>query len=209
VNTSTAADAAQPSGRQRLIEAAMRLAAREGAILSTLGLREIAREAGLNHNTFYRHFEDQDDLGRAAAEAIAAQLRQGLGQIRRNSARHADATTGAVSFFLDFARDNAELISVGLREVHCQNSPMRRILQRMLDDIAADNVEQILGMDLVPGLGREPLGQATAAITYYMFYRALDYIERPRKRAEISAEIVAFIRAQFLGRIALEKGRAR
>ena len=187
----------------------MRLAAREGAILSTLGLREIAREAGLNHNTFYRHFEDLDDLGRAAAENIAAQLMQGLGQIRRNSVRHADATVGAVSFFLDFARDNSELIMVGLRELHCHNSPMRKIMQRVLDDIAADSVKQILDMDLVRGLEREPLGQATSAITYYMFYRALDYLERPRKRKEIGEEIVAFIRAQFLGRIALRKSGAR
>lgn len=187
----------------------MRLAAREGAILSTLGLREIAREAGLNHNTFYRHFEDLDDLGRASAETIAAQLMRGLGQIRRNSARHADATTEAASFFLDFARDNADLMVVGLRELHCHQSPMRKIMQRVLDDIAADSVEQILDMDLVRGLGRESLGQATSAITYYMFYRALDYLERPRKRKEIAGEIVAFIRAQFLGRMALDKGRER
>lgn len=187
----------------------MRLAAREGAILSTLGLREIAREAGLNHNTFYRHFEDLDDLGLAAAETLAAQLMRGLGKIRRDSAHHADATTGAVSFFLDFARDNSELILVGLRELHCHKSPMRKPMQRVLDDIAAESVDQILSMELVRGLGRESLGQATSAITYYMFCRALDYLERPRKRQEISAEIVAFIRAQFLGRIALEKGGAR
>ncbi len=209
VNNRTNAEAAPLSGRQRMIEAAMRLAAREGAILSTLGLREIAREAGLNHNTFYRHFESLDDLGRAAAENIAAQLMQGLGQIRRNSARHADATTGAVSYFLDFTRDNAELIIVGLRELHCHNSPMRRTMQRLLEDISAESVEQILSMDLVHGLSRESLGQATSAITYYMFYRSLDYLERPRKRQEISEEIVAFIRAQFLGRIKLEKAAIR
>lgn len=209
VNNRTNAEAAPLSGRQRMIEAAMRLAAREGAILSTLGLREIAREAGLNHNTFYRHFEDLDDLGRAATEQIAAQLMQSFGQIRRNSARHADVTTGAVSFFLDFARDHADLIVVGLRELHGHSSPMRRIMQRTLDSIAASSVEQILEMDLVRGLSREALGQATSAITYYMFYRALDYLERPRKRAEISAEIVAYIRAQFLGRIALEQAAAR
>jgi len=169
VKTRTTVEAAPANGRQRMIEAAMRLAAREGAILSTLGLREIAREAGLNHNTFYRHFEDLDDLGRASAETIAAQLMQGLKQIRRNSARHADATTGSVSYFLDFARENADIVTVGLRELHCHNSPMRKIMQRVLDDIALESVEQILSMDLVRGLGREPLGKATSAITYYMF----------------------------------------
>lgn len=209
MNTRNSAEAAPPNGRQRLIEAAMRLSAREGAILSTLGLREIAREAGLNHNTFYRHFESLDDLGRAAAENLATRLMQGLGEIRRNAAHHADATVGSANFFLDFARDNAEVIIVGLREVHCHESPMRKVLQRVLDDIARESVEQILSMNLVPGLGRESLGQATSAITYYMFYRALDYLERPRRRQEISEDLVAFIRAQFLGRMALEKAAPR
>ncbi|MGA4815143.1 TetR family transcriptional regulator [Pseudomonas aeruginosa] len=31
--------------------------------LGAIGLRELAREAGLNPNTFYRHFRDIDDLG--------------------------------------------------------------------------------------------------------------------------------------------------
>lgn len=185
----------------------MRVAAREGAILSTLGLREIAREAGLNHNTFYRHFESLDDLGRAAAEAIADQLMRGLEDVRRSAARHADANVGAANYFLDFARDNADLLIVGLRELHSLDSPMRKTMQQVLDRIAEDSVEQILSMNLVPKLSREALKEATSAITYYMLYRAVDCIERPRKRSAIRDEIVSFIRSQFLGRLALEGRR--
>lgn len=194
-----------PHGKQRLIEAALRLAARDGAALSTLGLRELAREAGLNHNTFYRHFADLDDLGRAATEAVAAQLLAGMKAIRRDAARHADATIGVADYFLDFARDNPDLILVGLRELHGHDSPMRRILRRMLDDIASENVEQIVAMELVPGLLPQTLLQACSAITYYMFYRALDYIERPEQRPHIRDDIVSFIRSQFLGRLALQR----
>ncbi|HSW13298.1 MAG TPA: TetR family transcriptional regulator [Solimonas sp.] len=192
------------SGKQRLIEAALRLAAREGAALSSLGLRELAREAGLNHNTFYRHFGDLDELGQAAAASVATQLMAALKEIRRNAARHADATIGSTEYFLDFVRDNRELVTVGLRELHSTDSPMRRALQQVLKDIALESVEQITTMNLVPGIGRDSLFQATSAITYYMLYRGLDYLEQPRQRRVIRDEIVDFIRAQFMGRIALQ-----
>jgi len=191
-------------GKQRLIDAALRLAAREGAALSSLGLRELAREAGLNHNTFYRHFGDLNELGQAAAAAVATQLMAALKEIRRNAARHADATVGSADYFLDFVRDNQELITVGMRELHSADSPMRRALQQVLKDIAQESVEQIVTMNLVPGIEREALFQATSAITYYMLYRALDYIEQPRQRRAIRDEIVSFIRAQFMGRMALQ-----
>ena len=60
-------------GKRLLMEAAMRLASSRRS-LSSIGLRELAREAGLNPNTFYRHFADVDDLGLAIIRDIATQL---------------------------------------------------------------------------------------------------------------------------------------
>ncbi len=203
--TSAVSTAPLPNGKQRLIEAAMRLAARDGTALSSLGLRELAREAGLNHNTFYRHFEDIGGLGQAAAEAVAVQVMAGMKEIRRNAAKHADATVGAADYMLDFARDNPELIIVGLRELHSNGSPMRKALQQVFADIAAESVEQIVSMNLAPGIPPEALLEATAAIAYNMLCRALDYLEKPRQRRAIRDEIVTFARAQFLGRAALHR----
>lgn len=186
-------------GKRRLIEAALRLAARSGAGLSALGLRELAREAELNVNTFYRHFENVEDLGRAMAQELAAQLMSGLQDSRRKAARHADATLGSVQYFLDFVRRNPEAFSIGLRELHSAHSPMRPVLQKVLAQIAAESVDQITELDLVPGVDRPTLLQATTAITYYMFYRALDVIERPEQRKAIAEQMVWHIRSVFLG----------
>lgn len=194
-----------PEGKQRLIDAALRLAAREGVGLSSLGLRELAREAGLNHNTFYRHFEAMDDLAAAAASAVVSQLMAGLGEIRRNAARHADATEGAADYFLDFVRQNPDILIVGLRELHSADSPMRAAMKEAIQDIAEESADQMLALHLVPGLDRPALIEASSAITYYMWYRALDIVERPRQRKAIRDEIIAFVRAQFLGRVALRR----
>ena len=64
-------------GKRLLMEAALRLTSTSRS-LSSLGLRELAREAGLNPNTFYRHFRDVDDLGLAVIRDISTQLREPL-----------------------------------------------------------------------------------------------------------------------------------
>lgn len=198
-----------PEGKQRLIDAALRLAARDGAALTSLGLRELAREAGLNHNTFYRHFQDLQDLGNAAAEMVVAQLMEGIGRIRLQSARHSDATIGAAEYFLDFARDHRDLMVVGLRELHSLDSPMRGAMRGALDAIAKQSADQMLALSLAPGLSREALEEAASAISYYMWYRALDYLEKPNQRRKVRDAIVAFIRSQLLGRRNDREGSSR
>jgi len=193
-----------PEGKARLIDAAVRLAARDGRAVSSLGLRELAREAGLNHNTFYRHFESIEELGRFAAERVALRLMTELKKIRSKVADPAEATIRTTEYFLDFVRDHPETIVVGLRELHSHDSAMRRILQHAMNDIAANRADQLAELNLFGGMDRDTLLQATRATTYYSFYRALDYIEHPRQRRRIRDDIVSFIHAQFLGRIALK-----
>lgn len=200
--------ASPADGKRRLLDAALRLAGRDGVTLSSLGLRELAREAGLNHNTLYRHFRDTGELGPAVAEEVATQLMAGMKEIRSKSEKHADATLGAVKYFLDFVRDNPQVFIVGLRELHSASTPMRAILLRVLDAIALESVDQISAMDLVPGLDRDALHRVTLDITYYMFYRSLDYIEHPDERSRIVQQMVGFIRLQFLGAMLQQQKRA-
>ncbi|HKY92448.1 MAG TPA: TetR family transcriptional regulator [Nevskiaceae bacterium] len=203
-----AAIAPMPEGKRRLIDAALRLAARDGVALTSLGLRELAREADLNHNTFYRHFGSLDELGAAAADAVVTRLMSGMQAIRRSAVREGDATVRAADFFLDFAREHPEVIVVGLRELHSVDSPLRGAMKKVLQDIAEDSADQMQSLGLVAGLSREGLVDASSAISYYIWYRSLDAIERPRQRKAIRDDIVAFIRAQFLGRLALERSAA-
>ncbi len=199
---------APAAGKQKLIEAALRLAARDGITLSSLGLRELAREAGLNHNTFYRHFRDSEALGQAAAESIAAQLMAGLKDVRRRAARHADATVGAVEYFLDFVSANPDVFAVGARELHSLASPMRGVLERVLETIARESVDQIAAQNLVPLQDREVLFEVSLDITRHLFSQALDVIDRPQERPRLTARLVQHIRRQFLGAIAAAAPRA-
>jgi TetR/AcrR family transcriptional regulator, fatty acid biosynthesis regulator len=192
------------AGKQKLIEAALRVCARDGVMLSSLGLRELARDAGLNHNTFYRHFGNIEELAEAAAGEIATQIMAGMKDVRARSEKHADATIGAVEYFLDFVQRSPAAFIVGLRELHGGTPRMRGIFLKVIDFIAQESVEQITSMNLAPGLSREVLLQTTTPIAHYMFYRARDLIDHPAERARITDEMVGFIRTQFFGALALQ-----
>lgn len=191
-------------GKQRLIDAAMRLSAR-GTPLTSLGLRELAREAGLNHNTFYRHYDSLEQLAGEAARQIAAEVMAGMKRVRLQAQKHADATRSAAEYFLDFVQEHPAVFIVGLRELHSLSTPMREILKDVLETIADQSVDQIISMDLAPGIEPTVLKRATLAISYFMFYQSLEYLEHPDQREPIVERMVDFIRRQFFGAAALQQ----
>ena len=59
--------------RDDIIEAALKLAGPNRSV-STLSLREVAREAGIAPNSFYRQFRDMDELAVALIERAGQSL---------------------------------------------------------------------------------------------------------------------------------------
>lgn len=72
--------------RLALLRATLRLAAAHG--FASLGLREVAREAGIAPTSFYRHFADMEELGMAL-------IRELIGGVRRELAARVQAASGA------------------------------------------------------------------------------------------------------------------
>src|ERR1700761_6934175 len=88
-------------GKRKLIEAALRLTA-GGRSFASLGLRELAREAGLNPNTVYRHFSALDDRAREAVASMSRRLRSMLRRERWLAAHdepHSVPRRACVGFF--------------------------------------------------------------------------------------------------------------
>ena len=92
---------------EALVEAA--LARLETGGVEALSLRELAREAGVNHRAVYRHFPDKLSLLARVAEAgwqrMARRVKQ---QIAGKRAGEQMLIAAGVGFFL-FARDNPNL----------------------------------------------------------------------------------------------------
>ena len=67
--------------RRALMDSALELLSAE-RVFSSLSLREVTREAGIAPTSFYRHFDDMNDLGLALVEEAGLALRQLLRKAR-------------------------------------------------------------------------------------------------------------------------------
>lgn len=206
------------TGRQKLMEAALELAATTRS-LASLGLREVARHAGLNPNTFYRHFKDFDDLGVAMLDELGAQLRSGLRERRMRPAEQgfrlsdfsnpaeglAEAQSLAresVGLVLDFVMEHREAYTVGIRELFGTSPVMRKAMYDLLEGIAQDMTEDLLGVLKLPAVAPEELIEVARVIVRQMVFFSMDYLDHPENHKPIKREAERFILLLFWGAMA-------
>jgi AcrR family transcriptional regulator len=92
--------------RERILDAAGRLMA-DGRGLDSLGLREVAREAGLAATSLYNHFPDMEALGLALIDRACFHLRSSMAEGRRSMIEvgAARAVRELVARFVRFQQD--------------------------------------------------------------------------------------------------------
>ncbi len=97
--------------KNTLIDVALAHIARSG--VSSLSLREVAREAGVSHSAAYRHFANKEDLLVAIAEQGFRQLGETLGAAAR---AHAGDPAGALQAagvaYVEFAVSHPEHLQI-------------------------------------------------------------------------------------------------
>ncbi len=188
------------TGKQRLIDAAMRLHAEKRSFAS-LGIREIAREAHLNPNTFYRHFESIDDLAVAAVNQCGDRLRPMLHQIRTLASRVDPLSVAAleVSAFYAFALGNTDAFVVGVTEYHSGSPRVREAIGALLRDVASEMRDDIAELAIFPTVSTELLEIACTQIVVHLFHLSQEYIEKPERRSAIIEASECMIVWMFAG----------
>ena len=203
-----------PAGKRRLIEAALRLTA-SGRSFASLGLRELAREAGLNPNTFYRHFDTLDELAREAVESVSRRLRPMLRRERWLAAHdgpHSVPRRACVAFFA-FALENRETFLSALAEYHGTSPALREAVRANLHEVSAEMADDIVQLALLPTLTRETVDEVCTQIVLQLFHLSVEYIDaNAARRAALIDYAERFIVRLFAGSVLLaqhEAGRVR
>ena len=185
-------------GKLKLVQAALRLIT-ESRSLTSLGLRELAREAGLNPNTFYRHFRNLDEFGLQVLGYIAEDMKAGVRQLRQMADSSEQASHDTVTFVYHYFLANPAATTVAVRELHGPSPVLRRALEAQLDASAREMAEDILERGLVPGVDEVVVQEISNMTIRYILFRAMDYIEKPGQRERIQVETERFINRQFRG----------
>lgn len=190
-------------GRERLIAAALKLAAEKRSLLA-LGVRELGRMAGLNPNTFYRHFKTLDELSLTIIDEFAQDLAPALRAIRLSAAPMDTMSRRTVEYVFDYARQHPEAFIVGVRELHGSSSRLQQAIRQRIRLVAAEMAEDILATNSVPGIHAEMLAELAEPVVEQVFHRTLDYLEEPKRRQELVRRTAHFIDALMTGAVALK-----
>jgi AcrR family transcriptional regulator len=121
--------------RAALLRAALQLAAVHG--FSSVGLREVARAAGIAPTSFYRHFTGMEELGLALAEELVGPL---LGGVPAAAARAAgplaDWVRAVTDAVLESAAAEPELTRFMLAELAGCSPRLRAALRARVSEFA-------------------------------------------------------------------------
>lgn len=187
----------EAAGRRSLIRAAIRLAAQKRSF-QALGLREVAREAGVNPNTFYRHFDDMEELAMTVATELGGQLSQTLKTIRANSPR-SEAARATVAATYRFAADNPEAVIALVSELNGAYPRVRAHLRLLMQGVAREIVDGVRDYASDNGIRDEPLLKLAYSLVEQLFIMSIDYIEQIHRRDEIESWAVTLSKVYFAG----------
>lgn len=193
--------------RRAIMDAALRLSAERG--FSSLSLRQIAKEAEIAPTSFYRHFEDLEDLALALVDEVGTQLRQVVRQARRRVAESKEGSVVRTSIetFMQFANDNANLFRLLLGEGAGNSMTVRNAVR---EEVGRFTSELIESLEAEAERQKRPIARADLAaeamvtVAFNLGASALD--RTAKERAEVVERIVGEVRMIMRGAEAMGAG---
>ena len=99
---------------------------------SGLSLREVTREAGIAANSFYRHFEDMEELGLTLVDEGGITLRQLMRKARQRIRNQGSVIRTSVETFMEFIHKSPHVFYLLLRERSGTSRAFRMAVAREL-----------------------------------------------------------------------------
>ena len=189
--------------REDIIAAALKLVGPQRS-LSTLSLREVAREAGIAPNSFYRQFRDMDELAVALIERAGESLRQIIGEARQRATSDRSIVRGSIEAFMEQLRADDRLLHILLREGTVGSDAFKQAVDRQLNFF-----EEELRLDLIrlaeankTGLFEPALtAKAITRLVFAMGATAMDLSQEEYDK--LTAQVVLMVRMIVTGTQAL------
>ncbi|MGH1348425.1 MAG: HTH-type transcriptional repressor FabR [Nannocystales bacterium] len=193
--------------RRAIMDAALRLSAERG--YASLSLRQIAKEADIAPTSFYRHFEDVDDLGLALVDEVGTQLRQVVRQARRRvkASGEGSVVRTSIETFMEFATSNANLFRLLLGEGAGNSMTFRTAVREEVGRFTSELIETLeeeANKQNRPLAHAELAAEAMVTVAFNLGASALD--RTVGERAEIVKRIVGEVRIIMRGAEAMGAG---
>jgi AcrR family transcriptional regulator len=193
--------------RQQLVDAALAAVGKHGA---SVGMEEIAAEAGTSKTVVYRHFADRAELHVAVCNRVASQLLPKLREAMESSDRPREMVAAAIETYLAFLEADPELYRFVVHPQGLDRTPPSPIPTHpdpvsSLSDLVGEQAAAAVAVALQQA-GRDPAAAAPWGHGVVGLVRsAADWwlrADRPMLRSELAAHLTHLAWAGLSGVVA-------
>jgi len=195
--------------REDLLAAALKLIGPHRSV-STLSLREVAREAGIAPNSFYRQFRDMDELAVALIDLAGLSLQKIIDAARVRAAVDRSAARGAVEAFMEQLRADDQLLHVLLREGTAGSDAFKHAVDRQLSFFEEELRISLIQINAAQGVTLREPALVAKAITRLVFAMGATAVDLPREKdPELVRQLTLMVRMIIAGSrsLAVESGQ--
>ncbi|HEY5850675.1 MAG TPA: HTH-type transcriptional repressor FabR [Lysobacter sp.] len=185
--------------REDIIAAALKLIGPHRSV-STLSLREIAREAGIAPNSFYRQFRDTDELAVALIDLAGRSLRKIVGEARYRAKTDRSIVRSSVEAFMEQVRADDKLLHVLLREGTVGSDAFKHAVDRELNFFEEELRVDLIRLTRAQGITLREPGLVAKAITRLVFAMGAAAMDSPpEKDPELIRQLTMMVRMIIAG----------
>jgi len=166
--------------RRTIIDAAFRLLSQERSY-SSLSLREVTREAGIAPTSFYRHFEDMDELGLTLVDEGGVALRQLMRKARQRIRDRGLVISTSVETFMEFIHRSPHVFRLLLQERSGTSLAFRKAVSRELQYFVVELADYIQHTQSYPAESAKIQAEAMVILVFNAGAEALDSSLAERK----------------------------
>ena len=195
--------------KEELFQATLNLIGPQKSIAS-LSLREVAREAGIAPNSFYRHFKDIDELAIALIDRSGLVLRRIIREARLQASKQQSIIRSSVEVFIPQLDADEGNLSLLLREGYTGSTSYKAAVDRQLNFFQQELQEDLIRLEQMNNGKISHADIAAKAITQLVFNMGAKVIEIPaEQRTEVAEQTMIMIRMILEGARHLDESSIR
>ena len=195
--------------KDELFQAALNLIGPQKSIAS-LSLREVAREAGIAPNSFYRHFKDIDELAIELIDRAGVVLRQILHEARLKASKQSSIIRSSVEVFIQQLDADTGNLSLLLREGYTGSDSYKKAVERQLNFFQQELREDLIVLEKLNNSKLSHPDIVAKAITQLVFNMGAKVIDMPTiEQTEVAEQTMIMIRMILEGARQLDEAKIR
>jgi AcrR family transcriptional regulator len=174
--------------RASMLQAALTLMG-EGRSFTSLGIREIAREAGIVPNAFYRHFRNTDELGLELVEEVGITLRRLLREARQAGVAQSEMVRRSVHVYHQYVKQNRLLFLFISSERSGGSRILRMAIRNDVAHFTHEMAQDFRLMGIYKDLSTASLQMICGLIVNTMLAVAPEILDLPPEQPLLEAEM--------------------